>query len=193
MMMRRHAPVIALVALALLASACREEKMSEAEKALILRAHELTPYGFNFGDAARYETFKKTRYFDNSYQLEYEFETPDDAAGAGVDTLFLSVTVTFEKNVADARMSQGAEKIGLRAGGTIGGLKMEERKDFFKYGDESSYYVLSKEGRPGGSYFVTRIGPRVYSVLIAGVNFEDGATFAELVTPKLEKFSAYKP
>jgi hypothetical protein len=186
----RYAPLPLLVlALALCAVGCARSEMSEAEKELMLRAQDLAPYGFEVGDASRHETFSKTAYFDGSYELEYEFQTPE---GSGLDPLFLSVTVSFEKSAADARFTQGAAKVGLSAGSYFEGMKMEEKKGFFKYGDESAYYVLrSKSGEPGGCYFYTREGAKVYSAIVAGVVFNDPEAWAGLVLPRLQKFSAH--
>ena len=186
----RHAPLLFALVLAVCAAAgCARKEMSAAEKEMLLRAQDLAPYGFEVGDAARHETFSKTVYFDRSYELEYEYETPE---GSGLDPLYLSVSVSFEESAADAKTTQGAQKIGLNAGSYLNGLRMEEKKDFFRYGDESTYYVLlSKEGVPGGSYFVTREGSRVYSLIVAGAVFDDPAVWAEFVTPKLQKFSTH--
>lgn len=186
----RHALLLFALALALCAAGCAHADMSEAEKELILRAQDIAPYGFEVGDASPHESFSKTVYFDRSSELEYEFQTPD---GSGLDPLYLNVSVTFERNVADAKVSQGATKLGLSAGTYLEGLKLEETKGFFQYGDESTYYVLkTKEGVPGGSYFVTREGSKLYAVLVAGAVF-DAESYAELLTPKLQKFSAHGP
>ena len=188
----RHALLLFALALALCAAGCTHKEMSEAEKELILRAHDFAPYGFEVGDPSPHEKFSKTVYFDRSSELEYEFQTPDDTPG--LNPLYLNVTVMFEKDVSDARVSQGATKLGLSAGTYLEGLKLEETKNFFRYGDESTYYVLkTKEGVPGGSYFVTREGSKVYAVLIAGAVFDDAESYAELLTPKLQKFSAHRP
>lgn len=185
----RHAPLLFALALALCAAGCARAEMGEAEKELLLRAQDLAPYGFEVGDASKHESFSKTVYFDKSYELDYEYETPE---GSGLDPLYLNVSVSFERSVADAKMTQGALRVGLSAGSYLHDLKMEERKDFFSYGDESAYYVLlSKENVPGGSYFVTREGTRVYSLIVAGALFDDPEMWAELVTPKLQKFSAH--
>lgn len=186
-----HASLLLFVlALAACAAGCARAEMSEAEKELILRAQDFAPHGFDVGDASRHESFRKTVYFDSSTELEYEFQTPD---GSGLDPLYLNVAVSFEPSVRDARMTQGATKLGLSAGSYFEGMKLEEKKDFFRYGDDSAYYVLvSKEGSPGGCYFVTRVGAKVYSLIVAGVVFDE-VGFAELVKPKLEKFSAHAP
>lgn len=188
---RTHRALLLLfsLTLALCAAGCTRVKMSEAEKELILRAQDLAPYGFNVDGASQYESFSKSVYFDRSYELEYEYQTPD---GSGLDPLYLNVSVSFEKSPADARVTQGATKMGLSAGSYFEGLKLEEKRGFFKYGEESSYYVLlSKKGEPAGSYFVTREGSKVYSLLVAGVVFDEPEAWAELVTPKLQKFSAH--
>jgi hypothetical protein len=189
----RHAPLLPFaLAVALCAAGCAQTEMSEAEKELILRAQDFAPFGFEVGDPSPHEKFTRTVYFDRSSELEYEYETPDDAPG--LSPLYLNVTVSFEKNVSDARLTQGAEKLGLSAGTYLEGLKLEEAQGFFQYGDESTYYVLkTKEGAPGGSYFVTRVGPKVYSVLIAGAVFDDAEAYGELLTPRLQKFSAHRP
>ena len=185
----RHAKLLLLFALALCAGGCARAEMSEAEKEIILRAQDIAPYGFEFGDASRHETFSKTVYFDRSYELEYEFQTPENS---GLDPLYLNVSVSFEPSVRDARMTQGATKLGLSAGTYFERMKMEEKQGFFKYGDESAYYLLlSKSGAPGGSYFVTREGSKVYSLIVAGAVFDDPQAWAELVLPKLQKFSAH--
>ena len=184
---------LAAAAAVLLLSACTTEPVAERDKELFLRASDFVEYGVELRDVARFESFKKTRYFDGSFDLEYTYEVPEEAAAQQADPLYLMVTVTVEKNQRDAAISHGAEKVGLGLGLRIEGLKMEEKKEFFRYGDESAFYVLTKDGNPVGNYFVTRAGTKLYSVLIAGVYFDDPQTWAGLVSPKLEKFSAYAP
>ncbi|HEV3469775.1 MAG TPA: hypothetical protein VG148_10675 [Pyrinomonadaceae bacterium] len=190
--MKRRALLLPLpLALALCAAACMRAAVSDGEREVLLRARDLAAYGFEFPEASRYESFNKTVYFDGSYDLIYEFEPPDDAAADSA--LYMNVTVTFEKSAQEARLVQGIEKFSLNAGMGLEGLKVEERKDFFRYGDASSFHVLTREGAPVGNYFVTREGAKVYSVLIAGFYFDDPEQWAELVTPRLQKFSALKP
>lgn len=189
---QRRALLLALaLAAACLQPACRKEPVTDRDREILLRVTDLADYGFRFQDAARHEKLEKLRYFDGSYELTYEFELPDAATRA--DALYMQVTATFEKDQSDAAISQGAEKIGFGFGMKLEGIKAEERKDFFRHGDESTFFVLVKDGQPVGNFFVTRDGARVYSILVAGVYFDDPAAWSELVTPKLEKFAAYKP
>lgn len=178
---------LVLIALAVCgAGGCRQAAVSEAERELILRAGDLADYDIEVADAARHEKFSKTVYFDGSADIDYEYDPPEGA-------LYLNITVTFEKSERDARASKALENTGLKIGAGIGGLKLEERKDFFRYGDDSSFYVLTKDGQPVGNYFVTREGAKVYSAAVIGAYFSEPAEWAALITPKLQKFSAHKP
>lgn len=190
-MNRRHLLPAVPLALAVCAAACMRAAVSDAERDLLLRARDLAAYGFELPGVSRYERFDKTVYIDGSYDLDYECEVPEDAAPD--NPVYMKVTVTFEKSAQDARVAQGIEDFSINAGMGLDGLKLEERKDFFRYGDASSFYVLTREGAPVGNYFVAREGAKVYSVVIAGVYFDDPEQWAELLTPKLEKFSALKP
>ena len=176
-----------LIALAVCAAAgCRQMAVSEAERALVLRAEDFAPFGVEVADAAAHEKFEKTVYFDGAADIDYEYDPPGGE-------MYLSVTVTFEKDEGQARFSKGLENTGLKIGAGLGGLKMEEQKEFFRYGDDSSFYVLTKDGRPVGNYFVTRVGAKVYSAAVVGVYFSDPEEWAALVTPKLQQFSAHRP
>jgi len=187
-------PALAL-ALALLAAAglaaCKSEPVTERDREVLVRVQDLAAYEIQFQDAARYEKFEKSRYFDGSCELTYEFELPD--AETRPNAIYLRVLATVETDKSGATVSQGAEKIGFGVGMKLEGIEAEERKDFFRHGDDSTFFVLTKGGKPVGNFFVTRFGKRVYSLLIAGVYFDDPAAWSELVTPKLEKFAAYNP
>jgi hypothetical protein len=182
---------LALVAAACLQPACKQEPVAERDRDIILRVADLADYGIKFQDAARYEKFEKLRYFDGSYELTYEFELPDAATRA--DAVYMQVLASVEKDESGAALSQGGEKIGFGFGMKLEGIHAEERKNFFRYGDHSAFFVLVKDGQPIGNYFSTRFGVRVYSILVAGVYFDDPAAWSALVTPKLEKFAAYQP
>ena len=152
---------------------------------------DLAPYGIRFPDAARYEKFEKSRFFDGSYELAYEFQLPDAETRDG--GVYMQVLAGVEKDESAAALSQGGEKLGIGFGMKLEGIRAEERQNFFRYGDNSAFFVLVKDGQPIGNYFSTRFGVRVYSILVAGVYFDDPAAWSALVTPKLEKFAAYKP
>jgi hypothetical protein len=161
-----------------------------ADKALLLQASELVPYGYGFQRIAQHETFKKSRDIDGTIEVEYEFETPDNE---NEHALYLDVVVTVSRKRSDARVSQGAENIGLLAGLKIEGIVREEKPGFYTYGESSAFFVLKKDGTPIGNYFSVREGKKTYSILLAGMYIEDPAIWKELVEPKLKAFSTYNP
>jgi len=160
------------------------------EKSMALRAADLAPYGYGLPATEKYETFEKTRFFDGSQEVRYEFESPESEQE---HVLYLNVTMTIEKSYSDAMVSQGAERIGMTYGLKSSGITQREIKDFYKYGDSSSFYVLEKNGKPIGNLYSMRDGKRIYTLVMSGYYFEEPATWKELVEEKLKKFSAYKP
>lgn len=187
---RRKIPTL-LILVSLLCYSCqRSLTVGPADKVLLLQATELVPYGYGFQSIAKHETFKKSRDFDGTIEIEYEFETPD---GEVENSLYLDVVVTVSRAKSDARVSQGAEKLGLLAGLRLEGIVQEEKPGFYSYGDSSSFFVLKKGGTPVGNYFSVREGTKTYSILLAGMYIEDPEIWKELVEPKLKAFSTYKP
>jgi hypothetical protein len=168
----------------------QKPSVSESEKALFLRARDLVEYGYEFKPIDKYESFAKTKYFDGSCELEYEFQTPESEQD---HPLYLSVTVTIERKKSDALLSRGAEKIGLQIGLKRGGIKIQEVKEFKKYGDDSSFSLLTKDGHPVGNILSLRVGPRLYTVLLAGIYIDDPQIWDELILPKLKLLAEYQP
>ncbi|HSE34014.1 MAG TPA: hypothetical protein VLA93_20745 [Pyrinomonadaceae bacterium] len=164
--------------------------VGSADKALLVQATDLVPYGYGFQNIAKHETFKKSRDIDGTVEIEYEFETPDNEVE---HSLYLDVVVTISRAKSDARVSSGAEKIGILAGLKFQGIVQEEKPGFYKYGDSSDFFVLKKDGTPIGNYFSVREGTKTYSILLAGMYIEDPDVWKELVEAKLKAMSTYKP
>jgi len=61
------------------------------------------------------------------------------------------------------------------------------------WGDESRCTLLMNGDLPVGNFFIAREGRRILHVLVAGVYFDDAASFRELVVPHLEGMRSYSP
>jgi hypothetical protein len=168
----------------------RELPISAADKEVVLRAADLTAYGFGLEKTERYETFKRIRYFDGSHELTYEFQTPDSGQD---DALYINVVISVERSRADALTTYGAQKVGLTVGLKSNDVEQREVENFYSYGDSSTFAILEKDGHPIGNIFTARDGRRVFMLMLSGMYFEDAATFRELIESRLEKFSAYEP
>ena len=186
--MSRAAFLIAVLAgFGLLVGCQRGLPLEPAEREMLLRAGDLVAHGYGFEDPAPYEKFDKTRYLDGSSEIAYEFETPD---GEVDQPLYLNVTLTFEKNFADAMVSYGSTKTAMKYGLKATGIRVREIEGFYPYGDASEFSVLEKDGQPVGNLFATRHGNRIYLLVMSGMYFDDAEVWEELMKPRLEKFSA---
>ena len=178
------------LACALVAACGSEMPVGDAEKALFVRAGDLVDYGLESSNA-RYERFTKTRLFDGSVQVEYEYEVPEKAPG---NRLFVYSCVTVERKKADAIASQGVEQAGIAVGLLGTDVSLEEVPGFFAYGDSARFYeIKNKEGAKVGNYFTAREGAKVYSLVIAGFYTDDREIWAEMIGDKLKRFSSYTP
>ena len=180
-----------LVSVSLCIQGCeRKLNVQESDKTLFLRAKDLVDYGYGFPAIEKYESFSKAKAIDGSYDVEYEFETPD---AEKQDRLFLYVLISVGKKKSDAKISQGGEKIALLYTLKAKGIEEEEIPNFYHYGDSSSFYLLKKEGKPIGNYFTVREASKTYTVILSGMYFDDPQVWKEIMEPKLKQFSVYKP
>jgi hypothetical protein len=190
-MTRRWALLGGLLVAAFGFSGCeRNLPVGAADKEIVLRAGDLIPFGYGLEKTEQFEKFTRTKYFDGSHELTYEYETPDSEEE---NALYMNVTVTVEKTTSDAWTSKGAGEIGMKFGLKASGVEQREIKDFYKYGDTSSFFILEKNGHPIGNMFSVREGKRVYVVILSGMYFDDAAAWKELMEERLRKFSAYAP
>ena len=190
-MTRRWALLGGLLVAALGLPGCeRNLPVGAAEKEVVLRAGDLIPFGYGLEKTEQYEKFTRIKYFDGSHELTYEYETPESEKE---NALYMNVTVSVEKSTSDAWTSKGAGEIGMQFGLKAGGVERREIKDFYKYGDTSSFFVLEKNGHPIGNLFSVREGKRVYVLIMSGMYFDDPDAWKELMEERLRKFSAYEP
>ena len=166
-----------------------EEPVSPQERELVVQAGELAPLleGVEVDPAA--ESIVKTRYFDGSFDIDYEYTHP------GEQPLYVQSSVHFEPSVSDARTTYRALGVGLTMGLSLSGEEIEqaERNDLLKWGDESRCAILTAQGQPVGNFFVARQDRRVFHVLISGHVIEDPQALRELVEPHLKRLESYQP
>lgn len=170
-------------------SACgRSLSVDEADKAVFLRVQDLVRYGYKFKDIEVHESFKKQKMLNGATELAYEFKTPEGEQ----QPLYINIRATVASKQIDASFKQGAETSGLYYGLMKGGMKQQELKDFYHYGDASSFYLLTKEGNPVGNYFTMRQGKKTYLLIVFGLYFDDPQLWKDLIEPKLTQFSTYE-
>ncbi|TDI38584.1 MAG: hypothetical protein E2P02_20410 [Acidobacteria bacterium] len=187
--------VALLLALGVLFKASGETlEPTREERALLLDIWHLSAWMAEYTPDLAGERMTKTRYFDDSYEIEYVYDLPDDEAAP-----YLTYSLTFESTEADARGTYtsiwGGTKIAFMMLGDTEVL-VDERSELFQWGDFSRFGVLTTDGTPFGNVFLARRGSMVVYLLLAGVYFDERESVSELLMPYLEKldgFSAAEP
>ena len=173
----------------LFALATSEEPVTAQERSVVMDIEHLAQW-MDYTPDKRGESLTKTRYIDDSYDVEYEFDLPDDP-----DAPFLSCTVTVERKMTDTHISYGASWAGVNLGMAMVDQEVDvvERNDLFTWGDASRFAILEADGQPFGNAFITRKDTHIFYVLWSGVYFDDSETIAEVLSEPLSQLSAYEP
>lgn len=180
---RMEVRVLAAALFCLLLAGCSaEEQVTEADKALVLRAADLTAFGFRYDNVEKIESFSKKREFDGSYEIQYRFQSPQ-----GARPLFLHVSVKVAAKESDAALNQGAEKLGLLIGFKKNGVEERELPAV----PAGKLTLLVSGDRPIGNVFTLGEGPKTYLLIVSGLYFDDPALWQKVIAPKLERFRSH--
>jgi len=137
------------------------------------------------------EKLIKTRFLDGSYDVDYDFNVPEDP-----DAPYLNCNITIEKNKADANVSYVSMWTGALLGMHMLGdadVEVTERNDIFRWGDESTFAILSVDGEPFGNMFSARKETRVFFIIFSGTYTDDGEVVNDLLLPVLSELHTCAP
>ncbi len=163
------------------------EPLSAGERALLLDIEHLVRWMDGYEPDVDRESAVKTRFLDDSYELEYSYEVSEDD-----DAPYLTYSITFEGNEGDARTTYASFWGGTRAGFLLGEVSfdVDERAELFSWGDESRFGILKADGRPFGNVFLARSGTRVVYLLLAGLYFDEAPAVEGFLVPYLERLDS---
>lgn len=187
--MKRLTFLIVLFGSIVLLSGCMNRPIKDADKPLLVTVADLAEYGITYDNLEKSEIYRRVVYLDFSKEVEYEYDSPTDVEG--IDLLYVSVTVGFERSVSEARKNYKIDLGAYQIGTKIGGVKVDADNDFFKWGDESFFGFLRNESNIVGNLFVCRSGKKIYSIIISGIYFSDPDLWAELLLPRLQYLKSY--
>ena len=158
------------------------------ERNLLLDIEHTALYLPDFEPTALRADITKTVFLDDSYELNYVYDDPENAAAP-----YLAYTVTFEGSAVDAKTTYASSWGGTQAALFLGGgdVSVEEQNDLFSWGERSRFAVLTSDGRPFGNVFVGRNGTRVVYFLLAGLYFDEPAAIRQLLETHLKRLEAY--
>lgn len=189
-------PVVGVAALVgvgvLLSSTGKELPTGPADQAAVLSVEELGERLQDFSVKPNVAKLTKRRLLDGSHELNYEYDTSNDEGGG----LYLNCVITVEKDATDAKNSYLGMKLGGAAGFALTsgkGLKLQDREELLKWGDDSHSALLTVDGKPAGNFFIARKGTHIFYLIVAGVFFDSPENLTSLLVPKLEQLAQYKP
>jgi hypothetical protein len=168
-----------------------EEEVTAEDRQLVVDIQALAGLMEDFVPDLSNETITKRRYFDRSYDIEYEYDDPNDD-----DEPYLYCCVTVERKHSDAITSYVAawqtSRLGM-AWGADAEVEVVERNDLFQWGDQSRFAIVKADGEPCGNLFVARKGKTVIDVMVGGVYFDEPEGFSGFVSPALSKIEKHRP
>ena len=166
----------------LLAGCERPASLTQADREAVLQIDDLVLWIEDFSPDASKESLKKTKDFDNSYYVEYEY---DDSLNE--EALYLSYDVSLQPTKWDASLIYQSQKFGANLGLFGEDSKQVPRNDLFRWGDESNFSLLQfEDGISFGNLFVARKGKRVVMLVLSGVYFDRAEDVHNLLDEKLE-------
>jgi hypothetical protein len=168
----------------------KSEEVTDADRELIVTVHDLADQAvINVEIDPDGEWIEKTRYFDKTADVEYEYESYDEDK-----PLYVNCSVHYERTLQDARTVYMSLQVGMMTGMRLSDNDLEQvdRNDLFRWGDDSKCGLLVAEGVNVGNYFFARKGTKIYCFLLSGVCIEEGEALQQLLLPKLERLEGHK-
>lgn len=186
---RRRTARIIWVLPTLFLAACIEQDAVPADRALFVTAQDPTPCALPIAEAAAHEGLVRTRYFDGSLEIDYEFDPPDESS----DLPLLFGNASFENTESDARLTYRAQRAGIALGLAGGDVSLQEREDFLREGDERWFAHVLSDGEAVGHLYALRVGRRVYIGGMVGIACDTPEEFAAMIEPRLRLLRDYAP
>lgn len=165
-------------------------QVTDTERALFPRAADLAQaFDLRIAAPESNETFTIDRSWDGSFDVDYEYDGSD--AVESNDALYVQGSLSIQPSLRDARMVQGAVKLGLGIGNRLNDLKTRAVPGF-SFGEASELGVIVSGGVDVGNFMIVRDGRRVYTLILSGVCVTNAADWNGLMRPWLDRFAAYR-
>jgi len=168
----------------------RKVALSPAEREALLDIHDLAALVDIPRPDPAYERVVKEVYFDGTWELEYEYAPPAETRHP-----YLTCSLSSSATPADAHQAYLVLCAAGRAGVAFAGGSddLVPLHNTFRWGDESSLWLVRINGIDAGNLFVARKDRKVFFLGIGGVGFSRREPFARLVSPTLEQVEQLSP
>ena len=169
-----------------------ELELTAPERELVLDITHLSMWLGEYAPDAAAETVTKTRYIDDSYEIEYVYDVPEGDAAPYL-TLYSRLRAEYERRDDHVSLLLGRDQgrlLRIRRRRHLGGR--EERA--LRMGRR----IQIPHPRSGGGAFSATCSSRkraktVVYLLVSGLHFDDTETVSALLSPLLQKLDQYTP
>jgi hypothetical protein len=166
---------------------CQSQTMTATEKTYLMRSSALQEYGVNLKkeEFTKYEKFSKTGYYDSTYDLDYEFKTPEGSSWP----LYINQSLSTHNSAGDALTAITTLRTGTIVGMKTQGLNEKPMPNEKIYGDGSKLTILvDGKGTQLGNVFSARKGKRSYYLVLSGIYFDSAIDWEEFAGANIKNW-----
>lgn len=161
----------------------KEAPASAADKKLVLTVADVAPF-VRYQPKPGLEKATRTTKIDGSWEVKNVYN--DEGK------LFMTSIYFHEDSLSSAQNIFSGQELGTKIGYAKGGGNIEEvpKNELFKWGDESHFYLIKKNGKPIGNRFVARKGNNVIYMIMSGVYFNKPKPTHDFLDPVMQRIDA---
>ena len=186
----RHSLTVKLIATVVIScsllASCVGQVVSDKERQIFAPVSLLTAYGINLPeDHTKYEKYSKRMYYDNTFELEYEYDPPSTVTSV---VRYMDERYSFENRSSDTMVNELIQNTVSGAIWKANGITLAEEQEVFSWGRRSMLYdVLSKDKLAVGNYFVASVEKVAFTFVVIGAHISQGEVWSELLKSRLDK------
>ncbi len=167
----------------------QERAVTDRERGLLLTADHLSAYLGDFSPDRAGETCTAAQSTDGTVHVDYRYT--DSTYGLSI---ICEVHLHPGEDDAEEQCEASAHSLRSALGWNLDPeQQVEDRNEFFRWGDQSYYSEIIVDGEPAGFGFYARSGARRFSLTIYGLFFQDPEAIGEALQAPLENLLAYAP
>lgn len=151
---------------------------------------DLKPYGFKLDTSGASESTTLKTYDDGSKMLKYTYDT---RGKEDFTEMFFVVFVDYERNSERSKATFRSNIDTLIAAGKKNGFECKSEKPVIRLGDETEYYLRTRNGSLNGFVFSARNDGVCYTIMTSGLINTDGSMFRDEIQKRFMKLIPQKP
>lgn len=159
--------------------------ISPADQKVLLKVEDIEEFLREGSFDVSKGVISKDRIENNQIRLSYEYRY------GGV---YLMSTVVVAPDSGTARQYFFKSIDDMKFGYALTrNVSFENDNKFFRYGNQSQFFVIKQKGKTVGNALVILSGEKTFNMIVTGLNFDDPDIFSDIIMPKLASLRRYEP